>query len=633
MEQKEVINGILFPEQFKNDKLRFCRVRKNTKKPFEENWTNKLYTWQEIQNFLGNENYGVLCGHGDLAVIDSDHEALQLAVEHELPNTFKVKTGSGGTHNYFFIPNFKQKIILNLDDEKHTHLGEVQSYGTQVVGVGSVHPNGNYYEALNDLPIATLEVEKLLELMKHFMKQEIKQAQTQVMTEIRDYGINSDINLIPITRIMSISGFKRAKNGELFGTNPWHGSESGVNTWINESKNVAFCFRCNSGISTVKAIALNEGIISDCKSTVSKNQFYTILDIAKQKYGLQDRQEEAPYYTEVQKNFETPEPEINVVWSDKLKDYQMEEKGWIIEKLLPMKSSCILTGKRGTMKTFISLLMAYSIATGRDFLSMYQAEQGKVLYLDKENGLEIMKQRCAQIEKGLNFKDVTDIGFICFSQLKVDRFGDITALEKLIEEHKPKLLIIDTYRRAVSFDENDAGEVSKLFVDTLRPMIEKYNLSILLIHHDKKGNGNGKHEEDQDEMDQMRGSSDLANYADIILSLRREGKSLILKQLKNRNAQEEKPIKICAEFNEEGNFCKFDYDGEFIKRTTAEKCAEIILLWFNERKIKHFARKELVEYAKAKGFKETNIRLAINELLDRGLIERADKGEYDVRVN
>ena len=139
-DMKEKNKERIIPAQLKN--LSFCRVKQGTKVPFEKDWTNKPYTYNEIQKFQG-ENYGVLCGLSNLAVVDCDKEELTLAVSQLFPETFSVKTGGGGTHFYYFIPELKKKIILNAGEE---HLGEIQSYGTQVVGVGSVHPNGNKYE-------------------------------------------------------------------------------------------------------------------------------------------------------------------------------------------------------------------------------------------------------------------------------------------------------------------------------------------------------------------------------------------------------------------------------------------------------------------------------------------------------
>jgi RecA-family ATPase len=627
----------MIPQQLKNENIKFCKIKKGTKKPFEKNWTNKPYSYEEMEEWLNknDENYGVLCGYGDLAIIDSDNPSFQVAIENMLPKTYRIKTGSGGTHNYFFIPELKQKIICNLDDEQQTHLGEVQSWGTQCVAPNSIHPSGNKYEEINQNDITTISCEILLEVLKPFMEKEMKETEENAFYEIKQ---NSDVDNISVSDVWGITGLKK-QGTEYYGHHPIHDSTGGMNFWINPLKNTWHCFRCNSGGGVLSAIAVKHGLI-DCsearKGNLRGEKALQSIKIAEEKYGLKDIKYDKKFkneqglYVKVPTNVVEVKEKIKIIWEKDLKNYEEENKGWIIDKLIPTKSVCILTGKRGTMKTFISLLMSYSISNGEDFLN-FQTEKGKVIYLDKENGIGIMKQRTSMMKNGLKTKDDFNIGFICYSQLKVDNLKSIELIEEMIKEEKPSLIIIDTYRRSVSFDENDAGEVSKLFVDILRPLIEKYNFSILLIHHNRKGTTNHKEDSEIDEMDELRGSSDLSNYADAILKLERKGnKSLLLKQLKNRNALEEKPIKIDFEFSE--NLVKFWNGGEFIPQSNAERCAEMLILWLTTEKIKHFKTKEAKDMAFKKGVKETNFKISMENLQERGLIERTTKGEYDVKI-
>lgn len=149
--------------------LKFCRVRFQDKKPFESDWVNKPYTYEEIQKFIPNENYGVLCGYEDLIIIDCDEPELTEAVLEKLPNTFRVETGSGGLHHYFFCPELKEKIVLT----NGKHYGEVQNKGSQCVAPGSLHPNGKKYVVISNSNIATITKNELIECIKPFRKEEI----------------------------------------------------------------------------------------------------------------------------------------------------------------------------------------------------------------------------------------------------------------------------------------------------------------------------------------------------------------------------------------------------------------------------------------------------------------------------
>jgi phage/plasmid-associated DNA primase len=267
--------------------LRFCKVRKATKKPFEEDWPNKPYTWDEIQEHIQKEqNYGVLCGYQGLIIIDADSQEVRDVVDKELPKTFKVETGSKGFHYYNICKDIKKKVVLQTAER---HYGEIQGPGAQCVGPGSLHPTGNTYNIINDIDIAEISKEQLFAVLKPYMK-DVSEQETKALEELKDferkYAETSDINSIPITSVLSMGGFKRANNGEWFGSNPWHGSSTGMNFWINTSKNLAHCWRCDAGLNVAKVIALEEGIIKGCNQKLSKEDFIKVLEVAQKKYGL-----------------------------------------------------------------------------------------------------------------------------------------------------------------------------------------------------------------------------------------------------------------------------------------------------------------------------------------------------------
>jgi len=325
------------------------------------------------------------------------------------------------------------------------------------------------------------------------------------------------------------------------------------------------------------------------------------------------------YYKE---HKEQEEDEINLIWDKELAEYEIKEKEWLIDGLIPAGGIGVWTGKRGSFKTFLLMDAAYCIATGINFLNKYKTKKGRVIYLDKENGIPIMKERSRMIKTGLGIEKA-DIGYICFSQLKIDKNVDIWAIEELIKKHKPAMLVIDTYRRAISFDENSAGDVSRLFVDILRPIVDKYwPLSIVLIHHDRKGSGQG------DEMDEIRGSSDLANYCDFILKNQRKGNNIILKQLKNRNAPELQPILVSVS-TDEVNYMRFGA-GEFKIQSVDERSAELILIWIADKKVKQFKTNDAKDIAFAGGIKKTNFFNSLELLENLGKIRKVGRGMYDI---
>ena len=190
----------VIPNQLKH--LKFCRVKYKSKAPFELDWVNKPYSYEQISEFK-NENYGVLCGNNNLAVIDCDREELSDAIELALPETFTVRTGSGGKHFYYIIPDLNKKIILHAGEE---HLGEIQFKGQQVVGAGSTHPNGKQYEILKNVGIKEIPYSKIKEILGHFIKEtdysqpgKTKEDYSELIKEISDKwkeGSRQDLALI-----------------------------------------------------------------------------------------------------------------------------------------------------------------------------------------------------------------------------------------------------------------------------------------------------------------------------------------------------------------------------------------------------------------------------------------------------
>ncbi len=104
---------------------------------------------------------------------------------------------------------------------------------------------------------------------------------------------DSDINSIPITQVIPMSGLKK-RGAEYQGSNPWHGSTTGLNFNVNPSKNAFNCWRCGGGGGVAKAIGLNKGIINNCDEDLSTEQFKEVLEIAREDYGLKKPEPKKP---------------------------------------------------------------------------------------------------------------------------------------------------------------------------------------------------------------------------------------------------------------------------------------------------------------------------------------------------
>jgi len=279
--------------------LRYTAILNGQKKPEGKRWTtdaNYAYGDAVLAGYLAEgHNYGVCTGIADLIVFDSDDLTRldALGVTTQLPDTFKVQTGRGGQHAYLFCPGLKDRIILEDPELKDAdsdplHLGEIQTLGQQVVGPGSIHPNGNKYEVINDAPIAAISCDELLAIIAPLKVKTDTEDKAERGRQSKNRGSGSSLgDLIPIDLVCWPKDIKERAGSEVRGSHPLHKSESGKNFSVNTTKNSWHCFRHKSGGGPLEWLAVDAGLIKceDAKPGCldDKELFKQVLQIARDK--------------------------------------------------------------------------------------------------------------------------------------------------------------------------------------------------------------------------------------------------------------------------------------------------------------------------------------------------------------
>lgn len=172
-------------------------------------------------------------------------------MEEHLPDTFTVLSGGGGRHYYFFAPDMDGPLRLRGSGNAGD-LGDVQHDGKQIVGPGSLHPNGERYRVENDAPIAEVKAEEVKFALREFILKNREAEGGKVRRESPE---------VPITDVVDASRLTRSGD-ELYGPHPLHGSETRRNFWINPEKNVWHCFRHDSGGGPLLWLAVKWGFLS-----------------------------------------------------------------------------------------------------------------------------------------------------------------------------------------------------------------------------------------------------------------------------------------------------------------------------------------------------------------------------------
>lgn len=233
---------IKIPDKLKREGIRFVLLERSGKKPFQEKWQLKNIKFDDkelLVHLKNGGNYGVMGGgENKLLIVDFDSKVTQRELANKMPETFTVKTGSGMLHKYFFSDNSKSFKIF--DSEMMTAL-DVQGEGKQVVGPGSIHPNGNTYQIVDDRKIAFIPYAELRALILPLdRKPKKKQKEWEKPENYRHDNFLDEVkSQVSIEKVLSDFGIDVSKNP----TNcPFHDSKGGK--CLGWEREVAHCFHC-----------------------------------------------------------------------------------------------------------------------------------------------------------------------------------------------------------------------------------------------------------------------------------------------------------------------------------------------------------------------------------------------------
>lgn len=226
------------------------------------------------------------------------------------------------------------------------------------------------------------------------------------------------------------------------------------------------------------------------------------LDKEEQKEQRKQKKKEQKEQTDEEDDEELPLVSLKVENDSELLSNLSHYPGWLVEGFWTRKSHGIVSGEPKAFKSTLVLDLAISVASGKPFLNKFQViERGPVLVVQNENAGWIMKDRVVKIKahKGL-------LGKISYSKDTISAvwpkelpiyyvnqqgfsFSDPVhrdILEQLLETTKPKLAIFDPLYLMFEGDISQSKDLSPI-LSWLLAIKEKYNTSILLIHHWKKG--------------------------------------------------------------------------------------------------------------------------------------------------
>ena len=311
MDKAFTVSCVLFPQQLRDENLRFVRLDPGASKSLStKDWTNPAkagnYKYAELWLESGN-NYGILCGvDGVIIIDDDDHEnntvskALDTAIDDGIiPATFTVRSGGGGQHRYYRCREIKKKLALYSPETKKK-IGEILTSGQQAVGPGCLHRSGNRYEPTNDIPIAEIDAEALFYALRDYVQTNNTQLQAKVDGVIITPATEHDGGGLTVAEVMSVYFPEYSQNKYSLVKHPVHGSTGNGNLSLHPENNYWKCFRCDCGSrGGLRLFAILEKIVPDCTTSLRGKYFKEAVLRAEEKFGVK-----APERTAEQKGSE-----------------------------------------------------------------------------------------------------------------------------------------------------------------------------------------------------------------------------------------------------------------------------------------------------------------------------------------
>ncbi len=212
---------------------------------------------------------------------------------------------------------------------------------------------------------------------------------------------------------------------------------------------------------------------------------------------------------------------------------------WLVESLWLDEAVGIVGGAPKCGKTWLSLDLALSVASGTPALGSYAVPSaGPVLLFAAEDSPAAIRERLdgLALERGLRLEDLP-IHAILATSLRLDRLEDQRRLADTVAARRPRLLVLDPFVRLHRIDENSAQEVAAVLA-YLRELQREHHVAVLVVHHARKASAGTA----QAGLS-LRGSGDLHAWGDSNLYIRRRHGDLEL-VVEQRSAASPEPIHL-----------------------------------------------------------------------------------------
>ena len=311
---------------------------------------------------------------------------------------------------------------------------------------------------------------------------------------------------------------------------------------------------------------------------------------------------------------------FNVISGPELLAMSMPPVEWQIESLFAKGTLNMISAHPNQYKSWLVMRMALSVAHGSLLFNEFETTRCNVLYVNEEDNCAENKRRYRKLLQ--DGEQADRVFFVIESGRKID-VKWATDILQVAEAHNIGFVILDSLSALHLENENESHSM-QLIMDNLRILIRK-GLTVLLTHHNRKGNGEKNGEQSDSGMDMARGSTAItaAIHSHITCHEKKTGGGyLVISQHKLKAATKLKPFMLrIVEPSMEG-LISFDYVGHYNDDMgAADAMGAKLMLHFREYKNEYFTRKRLAELKFATSAEDQTLRLALKNLVEKHQLE------------
>lgn len=183
----------------------------------------------------------------------------------------------------------------------------------------------------------------------------------------------------------------------------------------------------------------------------------------------------------------------------------------------------------------LAIRFCVDVSNGDDWLG-FKTTKSSVMYLQLELPNQMLQTRIRKMIVG--GKQHAPLHLWTEPSIKIDSDVGYKRIKEMIDKFKPQILVVDPIYKIVSGDMLDTRHVQNL-VDWIDKLIEECGLSIMLVHHTRKGTF------EESGSDDMLGSVIFSAWADSVIKVTRKlDKQIVVNFDVVRHAEKEIKAKV-----------------------------------------------------------------------------------------